>query len=89
MDTSEDKNYVLIFFNSILVLLLVALIICAVAFWFSSYERSFAIANTGASVGILLAALPARSAKSFTDRSLVIIGLFCSVGFQVWSMATA
>ncbi|HEY1028550.1 MAG TPA: hypothetical protein VGE28_13115 [Pseudomonas sp.] len=64
MDSSEDKNYALAFFNLILVLLLLALIICAAAFWFSSYERSFAIANTGASVGILLAALSARSAKS-------------------------
>ena len=89
MDSSEDKNYALAFFNSILVLLLAALILCAAAFWFSNYERSFAIANTGASVGIFLAALSARSAKSVGDRALVVLGLLCSVGFQVWSMATA
>ncbi len=89
MDSSEDKNYALAFFNLILVLLLLALMICAAAFWFSSYERSFAIANTGASVGILLAALSARSAKSIGDRTFVVLGLLCSVGFQVWSMATA
>lgn len=89
MDTSEDKKYVLVFFNSILVLLLIALIICAVAFWFSRYERSFAIANTGASIGIFLAALSARTAKSCGDRVLVVLGLFCSVGFQVWSMTAA
>ena len=89
MDSKEDIKYVLDFFHMILLLILVSLVACVVAFWFQNFETSFAVANTGASIGILLAAFSARSAKGFLDRGLLILGLFCTVGFQIWSMAAA
>ncbi|KKD00731.1 hypothetical protein [Photobacterium halotolerans] len=89
MDSKEDIQYAFDFFGVIFKFMLLALIGCAVFFWFHNFERSFAIANTGASVGVFLAALSARSATTFKDRALVITGLLCTVGFQIWSMAAA
>ena len=89
MDSKEDIKYAFDFFHVILLLFLVTLISCVVAFWFQNFETSFAVANTGASAGILLAAISARSAKGLLDRGLLIVGLFCTVGFQIWSMAAA
>ncbi|MCC4858882.1 hypothetical protein BCT40_16405 [Vibrio lentus] len=89
MDSKEDIKYAFDFFNAIFTFMLLALIGCAILFWFQNFEITFAIANTGASLGVLLAALSARSAKELTDRALVVIGLLCTVGFQIWSMAAA
>ncbi|WP_120511067.1 hypothetical protein [Photobacterium salinisoli] len=89
LDSKEDIQYAYDFFNTIFTLMLLALIGCAVFFWFQNFELSFAIANTGASAGVFLAALSARSATAFKDRVLVITGLLCTVGFQIWSMAVA
>ena len=89
MDSKEDIKDAFDFFNAIFTIMLVALIGCAILFWFQNFETSFAIANTGASLGVLLAALSARSAKEFKDRALVVTGLLFTVGFQIWSMATA
>jgi len=89
LDSEDDRQYVFGLFNSILLLLLFSLIGCVIAVWFINYEASFAIANTGASVGVALAAISARSAEGVIDRSLVIVGMLCAVGFQIWSMAVA
>ena len=89
MDNKEDIKYAFDFFHVILLIFLVSLISCVIAFWFQNFETSFAVANTGASIGILLAAISARSAKRVIDRGILILGMLCTVGFQIWSMAAA
>jgi hypothetical protein len=86
---NDGKRYALDLANLICIFLLVALISTAVFSWFSSYDRSTAIANTGACIGMLLAVFSARGAETCFDRSLVISSLLASFGFQVWSLVAA
>ena len=75
MDSKKDKEYLLRFLSLILFLLLIALVICVLALWACNFTRTFAIANTGAALGIFLASISARSAKNAFDKTLVVLGL--------------
>jgi phosphate/sulfate permease len=75
---NPDENDISIlwdYLNIIALFLLLGLLITLGFSWFSTYEKSLAVSNTGAVIGILLAAYAARTAINRKDKLLIVLSL--------------
>lgn len=86
MDKKIDIKYAINLLNVILFIFLIKIIGLMIAVWFRNYQHSYAIGNTGVTIGVILSAISARSASGILNKGLLIMGLLCTVFFQIWSL---
>lgn len=85
MKLERRREWVIFGFTLYFNLLLIVLSACIIAHWIMFYPTSTAISNTGAVIGVIIASISARNVEAFWDRVLLLLGLFVTAGFQIWS----
>ncbi|ELM6621513.1 hypothetical protein Q2Y23_002476 [Vibrio fluvialis] len=86
MELEKRSHWVIFGFTLYFNLLLVAMGLCFIAHWIMFECKPSAISNSGAVIGVIIASISARGAKSLLDRALLLTGLFVTAFFQIWSI---